>query len=102
MGSYDKRKSTLSGFSKICDALGLSNFKSFDLLVFTYNVGKSFSLCFVDGRNVEVVFDNAVIRARKFKFFFFGCSSCMLRIYFVLKCGLVVCRAPPIFTLLSL
>lgn len=66
----DYTKWTLGDFFNILDALGLPNFKSFDLLVFTYDVCRSFIVSFIDGRNVEIVFDNVVLAASKFKFLF--------------------------------
>lgn len=59
-GRYARRERTLSGLAPICHALGLSNFNSFDLLVFTYDF-RRFTVSMYDGRNVDIVLDERVI-----------------------------------------
>lgn len=69
-GHYECKKRTLVGFRYIMEALLLQNFRSFDMLVLTYDVGKCFNIAFFDGRNVEIVFQNQVLASGNYVFNF--------------------------------
>lgn len=60
-GYYYRLDRTLSGLGGICGALGVQNLNSFDILVFTYDGIRGFTVSLFDGRNVDTIFDEHVL-----------------------------------------
>ncbi|WOH08669.1 hypothetical protein DCAR_0728113 [Daucus carota subsp. sativus] len=56
-GHFEFTKRKQSGLKKICEGLKLSKFEKFELLVFTYDSGRLFTLTLFDGSSVEVCLD---------------------------------------------
>ena len=68
-GHFEFTKRKLSGLKKICEGLKLSKFEKFELLVFTYDSGRLFTLTLFDGSSVEVCLDVQAITLGGFVYF---------------------------------
>ena len=68
-GHFEFTKRKLSGLKKICEGLKLSKFEKFELLVFTYDSGRLFTLSLFDGSSVEVCLDVQAITLGEFVYF---------------------------------
>ncbi|KAL1826920.1 hypothetical protein ACET3Z_005332 [Daucus carota] len=56
-GHLDFLEGKITGLRKVCGGLKLANFQKLELLVFTYEMGRSLNLSLFDGHNVEVSLD---------------------------------------------